>query len=67
MFFNRKDYGLASADPPTFALLPHDGMIDALRRDYVAISAVIFGFVPNFDLVLESVRRLETLLNAPRG
>jgi hypothetical protein len=43
MFFNRKDYCLASADPPTFALPPHDGMIDTLRRDYVAMSAGIFG------------------------
>ncbi|MER9235851.1 nucleotidyl transferase AbiEii/AbiGii toxin family protein [Mesorhizobium sp. M0622] len=67
MFFNRKDYDLATAQPPTFALLPHDGMIDALRRDYVAMSAMIFGPVPNFDLVIESVQRLETLLNAPEG
>ncbi|CAH2402301.1 nucleotidyl transferase AbiEii/AbiGii toxin family protein [Mesorhizobium escarrei] len=27
MFFNRKDYDLASAEPPTFALLPHDEMV----------------------------------------
>lgn len=67
MFFNRKDYDLASAEPPTFALLPHDEMVDALRRDYVAMAAMIFGPVPNFNLVLESVRQLETLLSAPKG
>lgn len=67
MFFNRKDYDLASAEPPIFALLPHDEMVDTLRRDYVAMTAMIFGPVPNFDLVLESVRRLETLLNAPES
>ncbi|UVK49732.1 nucleotidyl transferase AbiEii/AbiGii toxin family protein (plasmid) [Mesorhizobium sp. AR02] len=67
MFFNRKDYDLASAEPPTFALLPNDEMVDALRRDYVAMAAMIFGPVPNFNLVLESVRQLETLLNAPKG
>ena len=31
MFFNREDYDLASAEAPTFALAPHDGMVDALR------------------------------------
>lgn len=68
MFFNRKDYDLASAEPPTFALLPHDGMVGALRRDYIAMTAMIFGPVPNFNLVLESVGRLELLLNSqPRA
>jgi len=66
-FFSRKDYDLASAEPPPFALLPHDGMVDALRRDCVAMTFMIFGPVPNFDLVIESVQRLETLLNAPGG
>jgi hypothetical protein len=64
MFFDRPDYDLASAVPPSFALAPHDAMIDALRRDYGAMAAMIFGPPPNFDLVLESVSRLETMLNA---
>ncbi|MEO5755347.1 MAG: nucleotidyl transferase AbiEii/AbiGii toxin family protein [Mesorhizobium sp.] len=67
MFFNRKDYDLASAEPPTFAILPHDEMVDALRRDYVAMAEMIFGPVPNFGLVLQSVQRLEIQLNAPEG
>lgn len=67
MFFNRKDYDLASAEPPTFALLPHDEMVDTLRPDYVAMTAMIFRPVPNFDLVLESVRRLETLLTRQKA
>jgi hypothetical protein len=65
MFFDRKDYDLASAAPPTFALLPHDGMVDALRRDYAAMTAMIFGSAPEFTAVLESVAQLEDLLNTP--
>jgi Nucleotidyl transferase AbiEii toxin, Type IV TA system len=67
MFFNRPDYDLASAQPPSFAVLPHDGMVDALRRDYRAMTAMIFGPAPEFDLVLNSIARLETLLNAPEA
>jgi hypothetical protein len=47
MFFNRTDYDLASAQPPTFALAYHDGMIDALRRDYAAMAAMIVGPAPS--------------------
>ena len=65
MFFNRADYDLASAQPPSFAVLPHDGMVDALRRDYGAMAAMIFGPAPEFDQVLGSVVRLERLLNRP--
>jgi len=64
MFFNRPDYDLASARSPSFAVLPHDGMVDALRRDYVAMAAMIFGPTPDFDQVLESVAGLEIFLNA---
>ncbi len=65
MFFDRPDYDLASARAPSFAVLPHDGMVDALRRDYAAMAAMIFGPVPAFELVLGSVARLDELVNSP--
>ena len=46
MFFNRPDYDLASARPPSFAVTPLGDMADALRRDYEAMAAMIFGPVP---------------------
>jgi len=64
MFFNRADFDLASAEPGRFALLPHDGMVDALRRDYVAMTNMIFGAPPTFDVIIESVRQLEASVNA---
>ncbi len=65
MFFDRPDYDLASARAPNFAVLPHGGMVEALRRDYAAMAAMIFGPVPEFDRVLRSVAGLEGLLNSP--
>jgi Nucleotidyl transferase AbiEii toxin, Type IV TA system len=63
MFFNRAAYDLNSAQPGSFALLPHDGMVSALRRDYERMSGMIFGEVPDFDQVMGSVARLEELVN----
>ncbi len=63
MFFDRPDYDLASAQPPTFALAPHDGMVEALRRDYAAMTAMIFGPAPAFEAIMTSIERLEAIIN----
>ena len=47
MFFKRA--GQNTAVPGSFALLPHDDMIDQLRRDYAAMQVMIFGDVPPFE------------------
>lgn len=64
LFFDRPDYDLASARPGTFALAPSAAMADALARDYRAMAGMIFGDVPSFDSVLESIHDLEAVLNA---
>jgi hypothetical protein len=64
MFFNRPDFGLASARPPTFALCPERRMIDQLRQDYQAMSVMIFGDAPRFDDVIEAIAGLQNSLNA---
>lgn len=63
MFFNRPDFDLASAAPGSFALMPHDGMVDQLRADYRAMRGMIFGEPPTFDHVLASVAAIEQKLN----
>jgi len=60
MFFNRPDYDLVSAVPGTFALAPHDAMVEQLRLDYRAMQRMIFGGPPSFEAVLDSIRSLET-------
>ena len=64
MFSYRRELGLETAEPGTFALSPRDGMIDALRRDYAAMSSMIFGSIPKFEDVLASIRSAEQRLNA---
>ncbi|MGO4569345.1 nucleotidyl transferase AbiEii/AbiGii toxin family protein [Rhizobium sp. 2YAF20] len=63
MFFNRPDFDLASAAPGSFALAPHDAMIQQLRTDYRAMQGMIFGEPPAFEAVLESIALLEARLN----
>ena len=63
MFFNRPDFDLASAAPGSFALSPHNEMIEQLRIDYRAMQGMIFGDPPGFEAVLESISSLETRLN----
>jgi hypothetical protein len=63
MFFNRPDYDLGSAHPPSFALTPEGAMYDDLKRDYAAMSAMIFGEPPRFDAIVQSVAAVEQLVN----
>ena len=68
MFFNRPDLDLASAVPGSFALTPHDGMLADLRRDYAAMSGMIFGTIPNgtipnMDEVVPKIAESEENIN----
>lgn len=63
MFFNRPDFDLGNATPGTYALVPHDSMIDQLRSDYRAMTGMIFGDAPALEDVLASVAAVEQQLN----
>jgi hypothetical protein len=64
MFFYRANTGLDVAKRGSFRLRPTEQMLDPLRRDYKAMATMIFGEVPVFDAVLESVAQAEKRLNA---
>jgi hypothetical protein len=64
MFFNRPPLDLNLAQPPTFSLMPTDTMRETLERDYSAMSGMIFGEVPPFGDIIESVAKVETIINA---
>ena len=64
MYFNRPDFDLASAVPGSFTLTPHEGMLADLRRDYAAMSGMIFGPIPDVDEVVAAVSELERRLNS---
>jgi Nucleotidyl transferase AbiEii toxin, Type IV TA system len=63
MFFHRANTGLEHATRGAFRLRPSAAMRDPLRRDYDSMTSMIFGDVPDFDTVLESIARAEDLLN----
>ncbi len=63
MFFDRTPFDLASAVEGRFAVAPAPSMIDALRRDYANMAGMIFGPVPPFEAVLESIVALDARLN----
>ncbi len=63
-FFNSPDFDLEHAVPGTLAIAPTEKMLDPLHRDYEAMAGMIFGTVPRFDDVIESIRGLESRVNA---
>ena len=63
MFFNRPDFDLASAATGSFKLVPAEEMREALRRDYAATEAMIFGKAPAFDEIIVSTEKIEAMVN----
>ena len=63
LFFGSPDLGLDTAKPGTFTLVPEGAMREALAKDYVAMSGMIFGAVPTLDEVLTSVGQLQQSIN----
>jgi hypothetical protein len=64
MFFNRPDFDLESAVAGRFSIIPADGMIDPLRRDYMNMAGMIFGTAPSFEMVMASIAGLQDRLAA---
>ena len=63
-FFNRPDYNLVHAVAGSFSLRPIGNMISRLSRDYENTQAMIFGEAPEFQDILDSIGRIEDVLNA---
>jgi hypothetical protein len=63
MFFNQPDLDLASAVPGSFVLTPHDGMFVDLRKDYEAMSSMVFGPIPSVDELIAAIAELEQRIN----
>lgn len=64
MFFFRKDTGLEELKRGAFRLTPTSEVVDLLRRDYEAMATMIFGDVPDFKVVLESIAAAEAWINS---
>src|SRR3546814_5899858 len=67
MFFNRPDFDLASAAKGSFSLAPAKAMREALRRDYAATEAMIFGKAPAFDEIIATTEKIEAKVKIGRA
>ena len=63
MFFDRPDYDLASARAGSFAVVPGDGMVRALERDYADMAPMLFGPVPAFGAIVSSMQTIDDAVN----
>lgn len=63
IFFNSTDLDLLHAIPGSLALVPNIDMLEALKRDYQAMAGMIFGEVPKFADVIDTVSSLEHEIN----
>ncbi len=63
LFFGSPDLGLDKAAHGSFTLMPSQPMREALDRDYVAMSGMIFGSLPDIDEVERVIETLESRLN----
>ena len=54
------------AKPGTLRLLPNNNNRDLLRRDYLAMQAMIFGDIPYWDVILNGLQELEDEINRIR-
>ena len=65
LFFGNADLGLDTAMHGTFTLATSPAMREVLARDYLAMSGMIFGKLPDIGDVLHAVEELESRLNTP--
>ncbi len=63
-FFAQSWANYDTARPGTFRLLPVADHLDALRRDYQAMEAMIFGHAPAWPDIVRSLQELERRINA---
>lgn len=63
MFFNSNDLDLINAVPGSLSLIPTHEMTEVLKKDYEAMSGMIFGELPNFSEILQGIAQLEHELN----
>jgi len=63
LMFRAPDHRYDRAIPGSYRLLPTLEMRHKLSRDYERMSAMIFGEVPKFEEVINSIAELEAFLN----
>jgi len=65
LFFSQKWANYDIAKQGTFHLLPPEPRISDLRKDYAAMSAMIFGEAPAWEDIIQELGLLEKRINKP--
>jgi predicted nucleotidyltransferase component of viral defense system len=55
------------AVPATLKLIPQAGQLAGIGRDYQAMQTMLFGTPPDFNSIVDELRKLETEINSLRG
>ncbi|MCC5791509.1 MAG: nucleotidyl transferase AbiEii/AbiGii toxin family protein [Legionellaceae bacterium] len=63
VFFNSSALDLKTAYIGTFSIAPSISMIKELKKDYEAMSGMVFGQVPAFEEVVDTISAFERKLN----
>jgi hypothetical protein len=63
VFFRSAWAHYETAIPGSFHLLPAKARMQALRNDYTAMQAMIFGDIPEWDEIMNGLQKLEQRLN----
>jgi hypothetical protein len=64
LFFRSGWAHYETAKPGSMRLVPHEALLDGLRRDYADMREMLFGEAPPFDFLIGTVGALETEINA---
>ena len=52
-----------NAKPGTFRLIPEPARLEELEKDYRQMKVMIFGDVPKFDQIINTLKTLEDEIN----
>ncbi len=65
LLFNSPWMKLDEATPGSISLVPDSQFLKALKADYLSMQGMMLGDAPDFDEIIEELKRLETLINDP--
>ncbi len=63
--FNSAWMKLDEATPGSISLVPDSQFLKALKADYLSMQGMMLGDAPDFNEIIQELKRLETLINDP--
>lgn len=67
IFFRDNNASYETAKIGSLRLLPHEGLLNELRRDYSDMHEMFMVDAPDFDVVMSTLQKLEEKINRTAG